>query len=936
MNQANKNINNQSQQLFQFCNNQINQLKIQNFNNYTEGNDLLKEKDKQIEHLQEQCYQLKKIIEQQKKQQHENNKLVNIKDNVNGNNTSTNFPTKNEIKKIWEDMALSSILDNFIDFENEPKQIYHLINEMIFKLEKLINNFCYKLYEKVSLSLNIPTNNKKFMGDIEKTARPLIKEHLDKIFVCTENKDFIKEFNSSFINFYNNYLLSNSNVTIKQFEDILNSEDFKLLIKKMKDIILFNIFNDPQLSFNIEEKFSKRMPEFINLKDNIDHKKYLIINDKNKSNIQGIIILKPPVLRSGFPLSSDFKSIIMIDENEKENIQEIQNSNKPELSNLFSLNTCDKKTQQQIRPCKIQDIKKLFENSKNKVIKSLIKNKKFNTQRQIKKINITKNLNKHKSLKSNNDIMSQNNQKKVNQKQLYTKKTGHNIQISNDLLFHNLNLTNMNNLNHNSNLSNEHFNDFSYSNNIINEKKGLILNQEKCQEYFNTEENTNNKKIIGFRDNISFKLNNKYGSSNKEFVNTFSKKFQKNCYISNNDQRNTATNINNFDINNNHKIMIKELSDNKLNKENYFGDIPLALKKKVYDSKIYKKNNTSDNIYTSAPNKKIRSNNKTLINNNVNFINDLTQLNSNTTPTSTNFKNKNFSNIDVNQVSVIKYKEYSKNQKKLNLNINNTNKIIYIDQAPNTLFNTGFKQKKTVNINYFKLLQSNQLFRERRSNPPLNNNKLNEKLKKNLDQINDDKFKKYIESDFAHPNNGYKINCHNLSDNLNNYNILNFKINEKNKNNANQLINKKSPNNIILNSENQSNKYISKNSTYIISDCSTNSKIYEKQNKIMDNKELSSKTFQKVKKHRGCPSYQFKKENIEKNMDTNNKNDKENNRLQENNCAPFSYIKLVNKIGSIKRPSSGGIKSFNKNKKILYQTFSCKDRISTSSNIKFD
>ena len=934
MDSVDKNINNQSQQLFQFCNNQINQLKIQNFNNYSEGTDLLKEKDKQIEHLQEECYQLKKIIEQQKKQQYENNKPINIKDNIKGINTSTNFPTKNEIKKIWEDMALSSILDNFIDFENEPKLIYHLINEMIFSLEKLINNFCYKLYEKVSLSLNIPTNNKKFMCDIEKTARPLIKENLDKIFAYTENKDFIKEFNSSFINFYKNYLISNSNVNIKQFEEILNSDDFKMLIKKMKDIILFNIFNDPQLSFNIKENFSKRMPEFVNIKDNNDRKKFLIINDKNKLNIQGIIILKPPVLRSGFPLSSDFKSIVMICENETENLQRIQNNIKPKITNLTALNSGDKKMHQQLKPCKIQDIKKLFENSKNKVIKNLIKNNKFNTQRQIKKIDLTKNLNKHKSLKSNNDIMYQNKQIKINQKQLYNKKIGHNIQISNDLLFHNMNLTNMNNLNLNNNLSSEHFNNFSYSNNINTEQKDLIINRENCQEYFNTEDNISNTKIFELRDNINFKLNYNYDINKREFINTFSNQFQKTNYISNDDKRNTATDLNNnFHINSYQKMITKELSNKKLNKENYVTEVPCTLKKREYDPKTYKKNNTSDNIYAGKLNNKIKPNNKILINNNADNISDLNKLNSNITPTSTIFKNNNINNIDVKQVSVIKYKEYFKNQKKSNLNINNPSKIVYINESPNTLFNTGFKQK-TANINYFKLLQSNQLFRERRSNPPFNNNKINEKLKKNIDQIIDDKYKKYIESDFTHSTNNYKLNCHNLSDNLSNYNILNFKINEKNKN-SNPL-KKNNTNNIILNSENQYNKYFSKNNTYILSDYSNNSKIfdkYDKQNKIINNKELSSTTFQKIKKHRGCPSYQFKKEKIEKNNDDNNKFKNENFETQGNNFIPFSYVKLVYKIGGIKRPSSGGIKSSNKNKKILYQTFSCKDRVSTTNNI---
>ena len=50
-------------------------------------------------------------------------------------------------------------------------------------MDKLINDLCREIYEKVSLSLNIPTNDKKFINDIEKISRPLIKEHLNKIFI---------------------------------------------------------------------------------------------------------------------------------------------------------------------------------------------------------------------------------------------------------------------------------------------------------------------------------------------------------------------------------------------------------------------------------------------------------------------------------------------------------------------------------------------------------------------------------------------------------------------------------------------------------------------------------------------------------------------------------------------------------------------------------
>ena len=86
--------------------------------------DLLKEKDKKIEILQEQMLQLQKKLEQQKPNNNfktYNTNNSNSANNINytntNSNTSTNFPLKSEIKKIWEELALVSLLDNFIYYE---------------------------------------------------------------------------------------------------------------------------------------------------------------------------------------------------------------------------------------------------------------------------------------------------------------------------------------------------------------------------------------------------------------------------------------------------------------------------------------------------------------------------------------------------------------------------------------------------------------------------------------------------------------------------------------------------------------------------------------------------------------------------------------------------------------------------------------------------
>ena len=306
-------------------NNDILQTKSKTIINSNNNNEtsLLKEKDKKIEVLQEQCESLKKqllikteyIVNKEKEEDNIhtiNNKNfwdVNLKSNL---NTSTNFPIKSEIKKIWEELALISILDNFIDYEDKPELIFFFLTEMIIILEKLIDNICKDIYEKLSLSLNIK-NNKKFLNDIEKVSRPLIKENLNKIFISTEQKPFI----NNFIDLYKNSLrIKFGNI---QIENIINTNDFFLMIQKLKEIILFTKFNDPPLFFNIEQNIKLRKCEKIFINNGINKKDFLIINDNGLQNVNGIILLKCPIMKNGFSLNNDLKTIIILDENNNNN-----------------------------------------------------------------------------------------------------------------------------------------------------------------------------------------------------------------------------------------------------------------------------------------------------------------------------------------------------------------------------------------------------------------------------------------------------------------------------------------------------------------------------------------------------------------------------------------------------------------------------------------
>ena len=321
-------------------NNDILQTKsktIINSNNNNEAS-LLKEKDKKIEVLKEQCESLQKqllikteyIIKKEKEEDNfhkaNNKNFKNIKLDYSNLNTSTNFPIKSEIKKIWEELALMSILDNFIDYENKPECIFFFVTEMIIILEKLIDNICKDIYEKLSLSLNIK-NDKKFLYDIEQTSRPLIKENLNKIFISTEQKPFI----TKFIDLYKNSLKIKFGKI--QIDNITNTNDFLLMIQKIKEIILFSKFNDPPLFFNIEPNIKLRKCEKIYINNEMNKKNFLIINDNGLQNVNGIILLKSPIMKNGFPINNDLKTIIMLDENNNNNNNYI-NKKESDIHNL--------------------------------------------------------------------------------------------------------------------------------------------------------------------------------------------------------------------------------------------------------------------------------------------------------------------------------------------------------------------------------------------------------------------------------------------------------------------------------------------------------------------------------------------------------------------------------------------------------------------------
>ena len=92
------------------------------------------------------------------------------------------------------------------------------------------------MYQKVSQLLNI-INDKKFINDIEKTSRPLIKEHLNKTFAGTNSQQFIDKvinlFKKSVKKIFGDWGgEENGSEEEEKIGEVAEGADFKLMIKK--------------------------------------------------------------------------------------------------------------------------------------------------------------------------------------------------------------------------------------------------------------------------------------------------------------------------------------------------------------------------------------------------------------------------------------------------------------------------------------------------------------------------------------------------------------------------------------------------------------------------------------------------------------------------------------------------------------------------------
>ena len=771
-----RNINDIKTKSYDLKNNQC-------FNNNI-SNDLLKEKDKKIEDLKKQCEELKKQLEIKNDSKPKKDEQLWVLKNINKNNvdnnfnTSTNFPVKNEIKKTWEELALVSILDTFIDFEDEPEKIFHIISEMILIMDKLINDLCKEIYEKVCLSLNIPVNDKKFINDIEKISRPLIKEHLNKIFIDTESKSFIEKFIDLFkSSLKNNNILDSVKKDNETIEQIIKSEEFIQMTKKIKDILLYTKFNDQQLFFKIEPDIKKRNVEKIIVNNILDKKQYLIINNNNLINSPAIVILNPPVMKNGFPLNNDFKMIIMlINENNykyfKRNIAEKKYKIYTNSFTIYDNNKNNKNSNEKTDILNISNENLSLPATIINENKDKTKNIKKELKSSFPKINISKidkseNIDNKRFDKNNNILLNRNLIK--------------NIQNSNILI------DNISHININSTFVKQHKPFMGNPKNNLNKNSFEQKEEEVFYDSLLQSEYLNSPKNIS---DHSF-------NHEQEILISINNEKMKDFYSINNTNNNNNYNYykNNYLINSISNKQIKTLNKNKKrNLQNLSYSRRNISQKKVKkrtnnhsDKNIYKNNLKNENFNSRHTTKEICS---TDINSYNNFYNnDNLYLKKYRTVKEMN-KSKNVTKITNDKFLFSLHSEDMQNSSEnRNLYKNNIKKFIKKQKKDIDLFKEHLKirKKKLQNFKINKNIYKNYNFHK------FDKNKINNNEYKSIQH---DNYKKSFNSShsnsntiYASSNNNRNIKNNNkkicIKDHSYNYNIRRSSKNNRNSNNNN-------------------------------------------------------------------------------------------------------------------------------------------------------
>ena len=290
--------------------------------------DLINEKDEEIKNLE---IAFKK--EKNMKKQYENNiKILNEKMKELTINNNGSFIISSEFNSLWNELVkqISFLFKNYFDY---PNLFFNLIQELFYIIDNNINVKVDNIKEYFIEVLS-PGTEKISKKDLNDVLKELLKQNLKQIFLEKENNE--NEFLSIIENYIKFFETNISNEKFKEiyknFINITSNEKFYYLIIIIKTIFIYIKFNDTDLIIDLKD-FSNRTIKL----EKFQNKEIIILNNKNNKNdnINGIYILKPPVLKSGYKLSNNIFPIVLEIKGEKiKNLnEEIENFNNSKLNN---------------------------------------------------------------------------------------------------------------------------------------------------------------------------------------------------------------------------------------------------------------------------------------------------------------------------------------------------------------------------------------------------------------------------------------------------------------------------------------------------------------------------------------------------------------------------------------------------------------------------
>lgn len=260
-------------------------------------------------------------------------------------NTSSNSLLKSEFIQLWNEFALVDLINNFIDFENEPKLLFHLIQEMFFIMNEVITEYNNNLIKNITQMLRVPNENiiRNFLG-------PVFKEYCINIFGGNgkdENCFNYEKFFEKYKNFFD-FQLPHTEEQNAYFYEAIESKEFIKMLDHVKFIILFIKFETNQFSLEIQSDYSKREYQI----KEFSKKNEIIIPFKNfasnknvnspskQNNYHYLILLNPP---KHIKIQTDFNGINPIVykmdiDDFKENKNEINTTSSLKQKNIFNSN----------------------------------------------------------------------------------------------------------------------------------------------------------------------------------------------------------------------------------------------------------------------------------------------------------------------------------------------------------------------------------------------------------------------------------------------------------------------------------------------------------------------------------------------------------------------------------------------------------------------